>query len=425
MTNNLISKNLKFKILILLLSFACLPLISNGKATNVFDDYDSIAKRIVKIKTTIPIEYNQYVQQHINEYLKNDYSKTSELLGKGLYLLPEIEKLLKKNRLPGELRYVAVALSGLDSRKVSEDGGSGIWLLKYHVAKTYGLKINSYIDERRDPIKATEAVSKYFEDLYKIYEDWNLTIAAFYSSTLDVNKAIRQSGGNLDYWKIHSYLPEEFQKTVPRFIASFYLFTHFRDHRLSPQSFKPVETDTVAVRNWTTFEQIEKVMTIDLNFLKEYNPIFKKSIIPYTPKKYYINIPSNKTKTFKGLEDSLYVFKDKEPGLVTIPDNLPKPTQSTDTSSTNDSTQVGQENDDIQSELKPKPKPETDNLKGLALINYTVKKGDGLGKIADKFDCTITEIKKWNKMKSNMIRPGQKLKIYVPKSKLKKYKKVR
>ena len=413
---------MKFKILFLLLTLGFLPSISKGEATNLFDDYDSIAKRIVKIKTTIPIEYNQYVQQHINEFLKNDNSQTNILIGKGLYILPEIEKLLKKNHLPGELRFVAVALSNLDSRKVSEEGGSGIWQLKYHVAKTYGLKINSYIDERRDPIKSTEAAVKYFEDLYKIYEDWDLTIAAFYSSPLDVNKAIRQSGGNLDYWKIHNYLPEEFQITLPRFIASFYLFTHFRDHKLSVQAFKPIQTDTVAIKNWTTFEQIQKVMAIDLDFLKDYNPIFKKFIIPYTPKKYYITIPSNKAKTFKELEDSLYVFKDKEPGLVTIPDNRPKP-QLTDTSSNNnDSTQTS---DDNNIRPEPKPKPETESIKGLALLTYTVKKGDGLGRIADKYDCTITEIKKWNKMKSNNIRPGQKLKIYVPKAKLKKYKKIR
>ena len=379
------------------------------------------------MKTSIPVEYNQYVQQHINEFLRNDYYKMNTQIGKGLYILPEIEKILKKNRLPGELRFVAFALSGLDNHKVSEEGGSGVWQLKYHVAKTYGLKINSYIDERRDPLKSTEAASKYFEDLYKIYEDWNLTIAAFYSSALDVNKAIRQSGGNLEYWKIHSYLPDEFQKTVPRFIASMYLFTHFRDHKLNAMAFKPVHTDTIAVKNWTSFEQIEKVMGIDITFLKDYNQIFKKSIIPYTPKKYYINIPSNKIKTFREWEDSLYIFKDKEPGLVTLPDNRPKP-QPSDTTANEEGAGDKSGSDDSEGEKdepKPKPKPAAENLKGLSLITYTVKKGDGLGKIADKYDCTITEIKKWNKMKSNMIRPGQKLKIYVPKSKLSKYKKVR
>ena len=413
---------MKFKIFFFLLLISNFHAFAAGNAS--FDDYDSIAKRIVKIKTAIPVEYNQYVQQHINEFLRNDYYKTNIQIGKGLYILPEIEKILKKNRLPGELRFVAFALSGLDNHKVSEEGGSGIWQLKYHVAKTYGLKINSYIDERRDPLKSTEAASKYFEDLYKIYEDWNLTIAAFYSSPLDVNKSIRQSGGNLQYWKIHSYLPDEFQKTVPRFIASLYLFTHFRDHKINVQAFKPVQTDTIAVKNWTSFEQIEKVMGIDVFFLKEYNPIFKKSIIPFTLKKYYIIIPSNKIKTFRELEDSLYIFKDKEPGLVTLPDNRPKP-QPSDSLSAEEG--AGDKNvpEEEKEEPKPKPKPANENLKGQALITYTVKRGDGLGKIADKYDCTITEIKKWNKMKSNMIKPGQKLKIYVPKSKLSKYKKIR
>jgi membrane-bound lytic murein transglycosylase D len=418
---------LKYKILLLIVTLSSFSFFSTANTNNLSVDYDSIAKRIIKIKTTIPIEYNQYVQQHINEFIRNDYSETSILIGKGLFLLPEIEKILKKNHLPAELRFVAVALSGLDYRKVSNEGGSGIWQLKYHVAKTYGLKINSYIDERRDPIKSTDAASKYFEDLYKIYEDWNLTIAAFYSSPLDVNKAIRQSGSNLEYWKIHNYLPEEFQKTVPRFIASFYVFNHFRDHKINIQTYKVIQTDTVAVKNWTSFEQIEKIMSIDMIFLKEYNPIFKKLIIPFTPKSYFINIPSNKLKIFKQLEDSLYVLKDKEPGLVTIPDNLPKPSPQTDTTGNdNDSSQVNDDNaEDPEPKPKPKPKPVVDNTKGLALLTYTVKRGDGLGKIADKYDCTITEIKKWNKLKSNTIMPGQKLKIYVPKAKLSKYKKVR
>lgn len=421
---------MKFKLFLFLAALYCIPNNSFGINSVDLDNYDSIAKRIVKIKTSVPIEYNQYVQQHINEFLKNENNRTSILLAKGLYLLPEIEKILKKNRLPGELRYVAFALSGLDNTKVSEEGGSGIWQLKYYVAKTYGLKINSYIDERRDPIKSTEAACHYFTDLYKIYEDWPLTIAAFYSSAVEINKSIRQSGGNLEYWKIHSYLPDEFQKTVPRFIASFYMFSHFRDHKLTPQAYKPVQTDMVAIRNWTTFEQIYKVMNVETELLKELNPIFKKAIIPYTPKKYYIHIPTYSLKTFRAFEDSLYIFKDKEPGLVTVPDNRPTPAQPADSSASEegedgDSNEVKREEINEPKPVKPKPKPVVESTKGLALLTYTVKKGDGLGRIADKYDCTITEIKTWNKLKSNLIRPGQKLKIYVPKAKLSKYKKIK
>ncbi len=414
---------MKFRLILILLLLKSTTLFA-GADVLVFDDYDSIAKRIIKIKSSIPVEYNQYVQRYINEYATNDNSQTNQLLAKGLYLLPDLEKILKKNRLPAELRFVAVALSNLDARKVSAEGGSGIWQLKYHVAKTYGLKINSYIDERRDPIKSTEAASKYFEDLYKIYEDWNLTIAAFYSSPIDVNKAIRQSGGHLDYWKIHSYLPEDYQKTIPRFVASLYLFTHYRDHKFSVQAFKPIQTDTVAIRNWTTFDQISKIIDIDLEFLKNYNPTFKKLIIPYTPKKYYLTIPAAKTKLFKTLEDSLYVFRDKEPGLVTIPDNMPKSIQPKDTANhLKDSAQANTQDYEVEQEPTPKPKPESETIKGKAQLTYTIKRGDGLGKIAAKYNCTITEIKKWNKLKSNTIKPGQKLKIYVPKSKLSSYKK--
>lgn len=423
---------MKFKPLAILFSLILWSVLGYGKSLGNSENYDSIAKRISKIKTAIPIEYNQYVQGYINDFVRNDDNQTSVLLGKGQVMLPEIEKILKKHHLPIELKYLAVGLSNLNTRKVSDEGSSGIWQLKYYVAKTYGLKINSYIDERRDPLKSTEAAALYFEDLYKIYEDWTLTMAAFYSSALDINKGIRQSGGNLEYWKIHSYLPEDIQKVVPRFTASIYIFNHFRDHKLSLQPYKTVPTDTVGIKNWTSFQQINKVLSIDVEFLKEYNPIYKKSIIPFNQKKYYINIPEGMSKAFHLLEDSLYIFKDKEPGLVTIPDGKTKPTIVGDSSQiddgTNQQTQANDSNATVEPVTpKPKPKPTTttDNAKGEALLTYTVKKGDGLGKIADKYDCTITEIKKWNKLKSNTIRPGQKLKIYVPKSKLSKYKKIK
>lgn len=386
--------------------------------------FDTISKRIEKIKTTIPIEYNQYVQSYINEYTDVNNNEISEQLSKAFFILPDIEKQLKKNRIPVELQYLAFALSGMDNHKVSEEGGSGIWQMKYYVAKTYGLKINSYIDERRDIEKSTEAAILYLEDLFKIYEDWNLTIAAFYSSELEVNKAIRLSGGNLDYWKIHNYLSPLAQVAVPRFIAAIYITHHFRNHKIQVHTFKPEKTDTVYIRNWTTFEQINKITGIDKKFLKDYNPIYKKGIIPYSLNKYFINIPSSKIKIFKENEDSLYIFKDKEPLVVTMPDNKPKPQKTSDTSAIDDGSNyqnIEDENNNEQSdnidEYKPQQKQESESTYGKTLIIYKVKKGDGLGKIAKKYNCTIYDIKKWNKLTKNTIVPGQKLKIYVKKSK--------
>lgn len=387
--------------------------------------YDTIAKRIDKIKSSIPIEYNQYVQLYINEYTDYNNTEISAQLSKAFYYLPDIEKQLRNSKLPIELQYISFALSGMNNQKISEEGGSGVWQMKYYVAKTYGLKINSYIDERRDIEKSTEAAILYFEDLYKIYEDWNLAIAAFYSSEIEVNKAIRQSGGKLEYWKIHNYLSPLAQVAVPKFIAGIYITHHFRNHKIQVQTYKPEKTDTVYIKNWTTFDQINKITGIDKNFLKEYNPIYKKGIVPYSIKKYFIYIPSSKIKIFKEKEDSLYIFKDKEPLIVTMPDNRPKtPKTANDTSAIDDGSNYQNiedgnnnettENDEIEN---PKPKTESENTKGKTLIIYKVKKGDGLAKIAKKYHCTITDIKKWNNLKKNNIFPGQKLKIYVIKSK--------
>lgn len=412
-------KNLIISFTLAILGF--LPQAINAKTFNPKSNFDSIAKRIDKIKTSIPIEYNQYVQSYIDQYTDRNNTDISNQLSKAFYYLPDIEKQLKKNRLPIELRYLAFALSGMDNHKISEEGGSGVWQLKYYVAKTYGLKINSYIDERRDIEKSTDAAILYFEDLYKIYEDWNLVIAAFYSSELEVNKAIRQSGGNLEYWKIHNYLSAQAQVAVPKFISTIYIIHHFRNHKIPVTTFKTIKTDTVYVKNWTTFEQINKITGIETEFLKEYNPIFKKGIIPYNVNKYFIYIPYEKVMNYKDNEDSLYVFKFKEPGIVTLPGNRPKP-NSSDTSAIDDGSNA-QNIDDSNNPIneddteKQETQSKTDNLKNKKIVIYKVKKGDGLGRIAKKYKCTIYDIKKWNNLKSNNIIPGQKLKIYVEKPK--------
>lgn len=400
-----------------------MPKTAFTKNNNGKNNFDTIANRIEKIKCSIPIEYNQYVQAFIDSYADRNNTEISKQLSKAFYYLPDIEKQLKHSKLPIELQYLAFALSGMDNQKISEEGGSGVWQMKYYVAKTYGLKINSYIDERRDIEKSTTAAILYFEDLYKIYEDWNLVIAAFYSSEIEVNKAIRQSGGNLEYWKIHNYLSTQAQIAVPKFISAIYIIHHFRNHKIPVSSYKAVKTDTVYVKNWTTFEQINKLTGIETEFLKEYNPIFKKGIIPYNVNRYFIYIPYEKVMNFKDNEDSLYVFKFKEPGLVTLPGNKPKQTNQNDTSVIDDGSNIqnieennnnsvnDNENENIETQKK------TDNLKNKKLVIYKVKKGDGLLKIAKKYGCTISDIKKWNNLKKNNIIPGQKLKIYIEKPK--------
>jgi membrane-bound lytic murein transglycosylase D len=357
--------------------------------------------RLDGLQSKVSLNFNPIVESYINQYLQNP-EVAKKMISKGNYYNKNIEDILVKNKLPKELKYLPAALSGLDNWVVSDDGGSGFWQMRYHVAKSYDLHISSYVDERRDYLAATQAAANYLNELHHMYENWLLAIAAYYADPIEVNKAIRMAGGALDYWKIHSYLPEKYQSAVPRFIATNYLFNYYKEHQIQASPFSVVKTDTVQVLRITSIQQVSRALDMNPDSLWFLNPIFKKKVIPFAGNPYLLNLPIAKAKLFRAMGDTVYTYGLEILVIDTVSDES-----------------IEEKPEIVEKPATPKAEP-----KGDVIVYHTVKSGEFLGRIADMYDCNVSEVKKWNNLRSDRINVGQKLKLYVPASKQAHYKKI-
>mgnify|MGYP001577272717 CR=1 FL=1 len=390
--------------------FAFVALGMNLAIANAQDEL--YQNRLDNIGSAIQLKFNSSVQSYIDLYLQKG-SSTSVLLGKSAYHLQTVEDSLTKYGMPVELKFLVPALSFYDNWSISEDGGSGFWQMNYITARRYGLKVNSFVDERRDFGKATSAAMHYLKDLNKEFNSWPLTIAAFYADEVEVNKAIRKADGKNDYWDIHNYLPIRHQKALPAFVAMTYLHYYNDVHKMKIQDYEPVEASTVYVAKWSTIYQLSKALETDYDQLKNLNPIFKKQVIPHTNTLYPVKIPLDKVKRFDFLGDSVYTYPEYEvtAGIVDpVKEIIPEPrvvepanrggstTRNTTTSSNGGS--------------------------GTKTVYYTVRQGDFLGRIADMYDVGLSSLRKWNGIRGDRINSGQRLKVYVPASKYSYYKRI-
>ena len=342
--------------------------------------------KIIDAKTPFHIAYNPALGKVIKSYLKYRKKYYPSLIAKAEYYFPMFEKYLDQYDIPLEMKYLAIVESTLDPRARSRVGATGLWQFMYQTGKQYKLKVSSYVDERQDPIKATIAACEYLSDLYKIFGDWDLALAAYNSGPGNVSKAIRRSGGYKNYWNIRPYLPRETAGYVPAFYATMYLFEYAKEHELTSDGPKihHFETDTIHIKRTVSFDQISEITGIDGEILSFLNPAYKIDIVPYIENKNYtITIPKVATVGFLKNEKALYSLADE---------------------------------DDAKRE-KPLPKYfEMDKR-----IRYKVKNGDYLGKIATQFGVRVSDIKKWNGLRNNRLKIGQRLSIYpkrirIPKS---------
>lgn len=342
--------------------------------------------KTIDAKTPFHIAYNPALGKVIKSYLKYRKKYYPNLIAKAEYYFPMFEKYLDQYDIPLEMKYLAIVESALDPRARSRVGATGLWQFMYQTGKQYKLKVSSYVDERQDPIKATIAACEYLSDLYKIFGDWDLALAAYNSGPGNVSKAIRRSGGYKNYWNIRPYLPRETAGYVPAFYATMYLFEYAKEHELSSNGPKihHFETDTIHIKRTVSFDQISETMEIDAEILSFLNPAFKLDIIPYIENRNYtITVPKVATVGFLKNEKLLYALADE---------------------------------DDSKRE-KPLPKYfEMDKR-----IRYKVRNGDYLGKIANRFGVRVSDIKRWNGLRNNRLKIGQRLSIYpkrirIPKS---------
>jgi membrane-bound lytic murein transglycosylase D len=351
---------------------------------------DSIYRmRLEAIQSVIDLPYNSIVRNHIHVYTGKKRKNFEVMLGMREYYFPMIEDIFDSYGLPAELKYMAVIESALNPNAVSRVGATGMWQFMYSTGRQYGLTINSVVDDRRDPVKATHAAARYIKDLYRVYKDWGLVIAAYNCGPGNVNKAIRRSGNRKDYWEIYYRLPRETRGYLPGYIAATYAMTYHKEHNIVPKHVTfPVVTDTIMLTQDIHLRQIAEVLSVSYAELRTLNPQYKASLIPGSSKPMPLTLPLNNVGDFISLEDSIASHR---------ADHYLKP--QTKTASPTRSTYT------------------PPDIKGKTKLIYIVKEGDNLGYIASWYNVGLSNLRYWNNIYRNTIRIGQKISVFVDPSK--------
>lgn len=334
--------------------------------------------RLKRIPAIIEMPYNEIVRKFIDMYATRLRQKVAFMLSANNFYMPIFEEALDLYDLPLELKYLPVIESALNPMATSTQGATGLWQFMLRTGQVYGLKVNSLVDERRDPIKSTRAAARYLKDLYDIYQDWNLVLAAYNCGPGTINKAIRRAGGDKDFWEIYNYLPKETRGYVPAFIAANYIMTYYCEHYISPMEMRmPESTDTIHVSRPLNLNQVADVCKINIDELRALNPEFKKDLIPGNEKPYALRLPTNMVSTFIDKEDSIYAYK-------------------ADTYLTRRSTVA--------------VKNATGTNKGKA-VYHRIRNGETLGGIAARYGVSINQLRRLNGIKGSNIRAGKSLRI--------------
>ena len=341
-------------------------------------------ERLQALPTIIEMPYNDVVRSYINMYTGKRRGLVEQMLGLSIYYMPFFEQALEKEGMPLELKYLPVIESALNPDAVSPAGAAGLWQFMIGTAKDMGLTVNSLVDERRDPIRSSEAAARYLKQLYKAYGDWSLAIASYNCGPGSVNRALRRAGGGKkDFWDIYYYLPSETRGYVPAFIAANYVMNYYEDHNIGKAlSKRPVVTDTVMVKQDIYFEQISEVLGIPIEELKILNPQYRKNIIPGNTRPYALTLPSKQCYAYISSEDSIKNHKadvyrhrsevnisDASDGYTTVEKRVTK--------------------------------------------SHRVRSRETISQVARKYGVTTSQIKKWNGLRSNKLKKNQVLKIYV------------
>lgn len=340
---------------------------------------DSIYQlRLSRLNSGIQLGYSSAVKTYIELYANKRKRSSSAILGLAQYYFPMMKEIFDKYNIPEELVYLTIVESSLNPTAVSPAGATGIWQFMYTTGKTYGLHVNSFIDDRRDPVKATEAAARHLRDLYKIFNDWGLAISAYNSGAGNVRKAVARSGGKSTFWEIRPFLPRETQNYFPAFIGVYYMMNYYKTHGITPAKISiPTDIDTVMVQKEVHFEQIAHVLNIDVKEIETLNPQYKRDVIPAFEKSYPLKLRNRDILRFIQLQDSIYKYNY---------DTYFAPLQMYVSSFTG----------------KPSSAQSVKKY-------HTVKSGENLSKIANKYGLSVEEIKKMNKLKSNYVKTGQKL----------------
>ncbi|MEA2043654.1 MAG: transglycosylase SLT domain-containing protein [Bacteroidota bacterium] len=356
-----------------------------------------VIARLKSVPSVFPLKYNDKVASWIKLYIKRN-NRSPYLIGMTDYYFPMFEEILDRYNMPLELKYIPIIESALNPEARSRMGAVGLWQFMYSTGKMYGLQVNSYVDERSDPVKSTHAAALFMKDLYELYGDWTLVLAAYNCGPGNVNKAIRRSGKR-SFWDIYPYLPRETRGYVPAYIAAAYMMNFYEDHKIVPKKPKiNTFTDTIGVSKKLHLRQVSEVLNIPFDELKAMNPQFRRDILP-GDKVYYLRLPFNSTGQFIKKEEEIYAYKDSvffNNKIVVTPPSYNYRTRAKAYTPT--------------------------SVKGRTKLTYTIKAGDTYGFIADWYGVNVSDLRHWNGIRSNRLQIGQKIAVWVPKNKASKYK---
>ncbi len=346
--------------------------------------------RLSRIPSIIEMPYNDVVQKFIDRYSGRLRHSVSYMLGASNFYMPIFEEALEAYELPLELRYMPVIESALNPTAVSRAGATGLWQFMLPTGKRYGLNVNSLVDERRDPIKSSYAAAQYLSDLYKVFGDWTLVIAAYNCGPEQVNKAIRRSNGERDYWKIYPYLPKETRGYVPAFIAANYIMTYYCDHNICPMKTRlPAKTDTLMLSKSVHLEQIAAVCGVSIDELRALNPAYRRDVIPGATELSCLRLPQTEVGKFIDNEDSIYNYKSEELMAKRTEVEVNKQAASTTSS-----------------------KRSATRRRSRTRARYvTIRSGQTLSELAEKHGTTVSRRKRLNGLKGTSIRAGKKLRV--------------
>lgn len=352
----------------------------------------TIINRLKKVEAAVKLSFNPVVREYIDMYTSRKPYQVEMILGLTAFYFPVFEEIFDRYELPFELKYLAIIESALNPRALSRAGAVGLWQFMYGTAKNMDLEVNTFVDERRDIFKSTEAAARYLKQLYNLYQDWHLVIAAYNCGPGNINKAINRAGGKTDYWQIYYALPKETRGFVPAYIAATYIMNYYREHHLRPlMPSISLNTDTVVVNGFLNLKQISDNLNINLDEIRDLNPMYRRDIIPGTAEKGYpLRIPVEMVPKYIAKADTIFNYERS----ILFPDNTLVSPQSRAANSGNDF-----------------------SYDGKTRIFYKVKSGDNPGSVAKRFGVSVSELKKWNRINRNIIRTGQKLTIYVPEKK--------
>jgi membrane-bound lytic murein transglycosylase D len=340
---------------------------------------DTLQSRLQQLdaKTPFHIHYNPALETLIKKYLKQRKVLYERLMKLSQYYFPLFEDIFDREGIPLEIKYLAIVESALRPNAKSRVGATGLWQFMFSTGKYYDLEVSSYVDERCDPVRSTIAAAKYLKSLYKVFNDWDLALAAYNSGPGNVTKAIRRSGGHQNYWNIRPFLPRETAGYLPAFLATMYLFEYAPQHgfNVSKHQMPIIKTDTIQIKRMISLKQVSAVIDIDLETLEFLNPSYKLGIIPYIKNKNYaLRLPLEMVGTFVSNEDQIYAY--------------------------------------AKAEFDRREKPLPKFFKLDTKIRYKVQPGDYLGKIAKKFRVRISQIKQWNGLRSDQLKAGSRLTIF-------------